>query len=728
MNRGSDVLQLQRTIGNQAVSGVLARAGDYGVQIPAGDTDSDYLRTPAGPQDGADSDYLRTPAGPQGGADSDYSRTPSRPGDQIDPLDFLADALDLFSEPGSGYGKTPNEPGEGSAGEAGDYKTFDTAPREQAEGGAAPTAGGGLGAKGKFKLLATMDPRYEGEHLGPGAAAAAKKDPQRKALFARASAVTKHVEKQLKLRAELDELERSGPAGRKSPRYAELQKELQEAKEAEREGWKWIQAMGLAQDPEVMADWKVEYLTTDEARAPFEVQSAGGQLTWGDPRDLLTTDPMQSYGGGSGWAMFVMSPEGRIYAAEHRIQRFHHSSFLAKEVMTPEGMETVAGSVAAAGEMKATKGVLKAISDKSGHYTPHPVHTVNLLQQLTDLKIPLSGVAIHLRQKSGAIEEYKDGDAAKYLVETKAKYGGGEREPAAEDTKPHSYAKSPGEGQPATTTEQQQPAGGDEPPHTYLKSPEKTPEAQAEGGGGGTVSEGEPPGTTEALSQLEEPTEGEQNKYETIDQAIRGAPQTAGAAATTDGPQAAPVSTAPSPSDAESKEAKEKEEKAKRTLTAAQTGDVASKARGTSKRQLTFVKMKRKHIQLRGDDKYGHWWTEVLLLYKSGSPDESYGWWPQRGLPGGLRGLKGTLFGVPGELNGQTSFGGSALRDPHHGDAGDEEFNPVLTNEKSDWQVINEIRAYAKAYTGSWRWTFGWGQNCHTFQEGLMERIGLMKP
>lgn len=34
------------------------------------------------------------------------------------------------------------------------------------------------------------------------------------------------------------------------------------------------------------------------------------------------------------------------------------------------------------------------------------------------------------------------------------------------------------------------------------------------------------------------------------------------------------------------------------------------------------IKVKRKHIHLTGDDKYGHWWTEI-------GPSESYGWWPK---------------------------------------------------------------------------------------------------
>jgi hypothetical protein len=133
-------------------------------------------------------------------------------------------------------------------------------------------------------------------------------------------------------------------------------------------------------------------------------------------------------------------------------------------------------------------------------------------------------------------------------------------------------------------------------------------------------------------------------------------------------------------------------------------------------RTLSFIKMKRKHIHLTGDDKYGHWWTEI-------DGGESYGWWPKNRV-----GLIDTLFGTEGELNGQTSFGGTATRDPHHGDTAEDEFSPEIVGPKTDDEVRSEMRAFAGAYSGEWRWTFGWGQNCHTFQESMMSTVGLRKP
>jgi hypothetical protein len=166
----------------------------------------------------------------------------------------------------------------------------------------------------------------------------------------------------------------------------------------------------------------------------------------------------------------------------------------------------------------------------------------------------------------------------------------------------------------------------------------------------------------------------------------------------------------------------------------------------------------RRHIDLGGEDKYGHWWTVV----DGGS---SYGWWPKypigsrenrRNTPpkppepltddaGGLAhiqhafasmvyaaqkalfelresGLVQTFRGVEGELNGQTSFGGTATRDPHEigGDQGDEQYQPIIKDCRSDDDVRNAMVSYAHGYSGNWSWRLELGNHCHTFQKGLM--------
>jgi hypothetical protein len=144
-------------------------------------------------------------------------------------------------------------------------------------------------------------------------------------------------------------------------------------------------------------------------------------------------------------------------------------------------------------------------------------------------------------------------------------------------------------------------------------------------------------------------------------------------------------------------------------------------------RQVSLITMKRKHIKLlRKDGKYGHWWFVI------GDPDdpssESYGWWP--GTPDSLLGVKTTFGGVVGELNGQTHFPGTPTRDPHHADDADEEFHPFVAalDIRTDEQIAECLRRFALSYNGEWRWTFGFGQNCRTFQKRAMAHCGLRKP
>lgn len=136
------------------------------------------------------------------------------------------------------------------------------------------------------------------------------------------------------------------------------------------------------------------------------------------------------------------------------------------------------------------------------------------------------------------------------------------------------------------------------------------------------------------------------------------------------------------------------------------------------RREISCITMKRKNIALKGDDKYGHWWVEI-------DGTESYGWWPQYPVT-----PIDTLQGVKGELNGTVSFQGSRNEDPHHGDTADEEFHPYVDccDRRTDEEIKKCLRKFATSYSGEWRWTFGSGQNCHTFQEEAMKHCGLQKP
>ncbi|RLC19833.1 MAG: hypothetical protein DRI57_06245 [Deltaproteobacteria bacterium] len=139
-------------------------------------------------------------------------------------------------------------------------------------------------------------------------------------------------------------------------------------------------------------------------------------------------------------------------------------------------------------------------------------------------------------------------------------------------------------------------------------------------------------------------------------------------------------------------------------------------------KDVASITMKRKHIDIGADDKYGHWWFEIGDPTHANS--ESYGWWPKEGV-----GLKETIGGTNGELNGQT-FGGTLTRDPHHGDTADESFHPTIecNDTRSDKEIEDCLRKFANCYSGEWRWTFGAGQNCHTFQEAAMKNCNLKGP
>lgn len=185
---------------------------------------------------------------------------------------------------------------------------------------------------------------------------------------------------------------------------------------------------------------------------------------------------------------------------------------------------------------------------------------------------------------------------------------------------------------------------------------------------------------------------------------------------------------------------------------------------------LSKVVLYRRHIDLGGRDQFGHWWTVI-------DDTESFGWWPKYPLghpnnragppppppaelppdppiteriqhfadtiyhsaQSALYSLREsrpaqTLRGVEGELNGRTSFGGSARRygdaenlDPHHinGDLGDVRYQPVVARPTDPVPIKDRMRAFANAYDGGWSWRLELGNNCHTFQKSLVAECGL---
>ncbi len=84
---------------------------------------------------------------------------------------------------------------------------------------------------------------------------------------------------------------------------------------------------------------------------------------------VFTTRDLSTVHSGAGWAVFVCSPAGELYARTHELGYFHHSSFLAGK------------PVAAAGELLVDEaGMIKIITAKTGHYRAGVDEMKQLLQ------------------------------------------------------------------------------------------------------------------------------------------------------------------------------------------------------------------------------------------------------------------------------------------------------------------------------------------------------------
>lgn len=140
-------------------------------------------------------------------------------------------------------------------------------------------------------------------------------------------------------------------------------------------------------------------------------------------------------------------------------------------------------------------------------------------------------------------------------------------------------------------------------------------------------------------------------------------------------------------------------------------------------REVALIRFKRIHIQPGIEDKAGHWWFEIGDPNNANS--ESYGWWPTRPLDSLFQCLKG----VDGRLNNGL-LGSSPPRDPHHAEDADEEFSPLVPPEddRTDDDVADCLRSFAKEFKGKWQWFLGWGKNCHNFQRAVLKHCGLEVP
>jgi hypothetical protein len=127
---------------------------------------------------------------------------------------------------------------------------------------------------------------------------------------------------------------------------------------------------------------QVKYLD-EESRKDYELVG-GSPIKQGDPPTPFDTSAMFSKHSGNGFGIYVMSPNGELYSHAHKVGLFHHSSFLA-------GLPT-----AGAGEIKVDKGVIKHITNKSGHYRPDETNMIQTLEELASRGVNLSNVKLSL--------------------------------------------------------------------------------------------------------------------------------------------------------------------------------------------------------------------------------------------------------------------------------------------------------------------------------------------
>lgn len=162
---------------------------------------------------------------------------------------------------------------------------------------------------------------------------------------------------------------------------------------------------------------KVKYLDTAEARKEFQL-NIGGSITQGG--EAFDTSKMYSKFMGDGFGIYVMGKDGTFYSTSHKIGLFHHSSFLG------------GGDIAGAGEMKVVGGTLQFITNKSGHYWPGDQELAQTLNELqgasgfssAGLAQLLPGGGLKNPYEGGPPQFLKDHPAGAMNNKDGTKYGG----------------------------------------------------------------------------------------------------------------------------------------------------------------------------------------------------------------------------------------------------------------------------------------------------------------
>jgi len=119
---------------------------------------------------------------------------------------------------------------------------------------------------------------------------------------------------------------------------------------------------------------EIEYLISEADRADHEVFVKDKKLVDRNGNFL------DSGNSNNGKLIFVMDPQGRVFAGEPRLMEFHHSSLLAGE------------PVAAAGELMVVDGMVVSHSRQSGHYKPDQIHHDQFKDEMKSRGLDLSVV------------------------------------------------------------------------------------------------------------------------------------------------------------------------------------------------------------------------------------------------------------------------------------------------------------------------------------------------
>ncbi len=145
---------------------------------------------------------------------------------------------------------------------------------------------------------------------------------------------------------------------------------------------------------------KVAYLDEDERKG--YILNGGGTMTQGEDDEPFDTSAMFSKHSGNGFGIYVMAQDGTLYADQHKVGLFHHSSFLS------------GGDVAGAGEIKVIGGKVRCVTNKTGHYRAGDPELWQVLDELKSRGVDLAGVEVRNDPRStapypgGAAQFYED--------------------------------------------------------------------------------------------------------------------------------------------------------------------------------------------------------------------------------------------------------------------------------------------------------------------------------